>query len=234
MRARPKPSPRLPTCFPSARLSATLGRSAFDVLTVPAAVRAAPVGSALRRVSPPVSLFTRASLSPRLVAPTTMASADFCPTLPGLAASGATAERGRRVWQISPGKDTLLRRTAAVFTSARIPVDFAVLCQLIAARRPSMRFLSIGSRLSPSLTSHARSPSRSWLQMVVSSFPCSGVPTGDLNPIYNVPMLGTHKCMQPTSHLRRAQMLQHNPNPCPASSVRSRSAVPHAGRSANN
>ena len=29
--------------------------------------------------------------------------------------------------------------------------------------------------------------------MVVSSFTCSGIPTGDLNPIYNVPMLGTHK-----------------------------------------
>ncbi len=33
----------------------------------------------------------------------------------------------------------------------------------------------------------------SWLQMVVSSFSCSGIPTGDFNPIYNVPMLGTHK-----------------------------------------
>jgi hypothetical protein len=29
--------------------------------------------------------------------------------------------------------------------------------------------------------------------MVVSSFSCSGISTGDLNPIYNVPMLGTHK-----------------------------------------
>ena len=36
-------------------------------------------------------------------------------------------------------------------------------------------------------------PLPSWLQMVVSSFSCSGIPTGDLNPIYNVPMLGTHK-----------------------------------------
>jgi len=24
----------------------------------------------------------------------------------------------------------------------------------------------------------------------------SGIPTGDLNPIYNVPMLGTHKAQQ--------------------------------------
>jgi hypothetical protein len=29
--------------------------------------------------------------------------------------------------------------------------------------------------------------------MVVSSFSCSGISTGDLNPVYNVPMLGTHK-----------------------------------------
>jgi len=32
--------------------------------------------------------------------------------------------------------------------------------------------------------------------MVVSSFSCSGIPTGDFNPIYNVPMLGTHKLVQ--------------------------------------
>ena len=41
-------------------------------------------------------------------------------------------------------------------------------------------------------------PSPSWLQMVVSSFSCSGIPTGDLNPIYNVPMLGTHKTLVAT------------------------------------
>jgi hypothetical protein len=35
--------------------------------------------------------------------------------------------------------------------------------------------------------------------MVVSSFSCSGIPTGDLNPIYNVPMLGTHKARHPTT-----------------------------------
>jgi hypothetical protein len=31
--------------------------------------------------------------------------------------------------------------------------------------------------------------------MVVSSFSCSGISTRDLNPIYNVPMLGTHKTL---------------------------------------
>jgi hypothetical protein len=34
--------------------------------------------------------------------------------------------------------------------------------------------------------------------MVVSSFSCSGISTGDLNPVYNVPMLGTHKPLHPT------------------------------------
>jgi hypothetical protein len=29
--------------------------------------------------------------------------------------------------------------------------------------------------------------------VVVSSFSCFGISTGDLNPVYNVPMLGTHK-----------------------------------------
>jgi hypothetical protein len=131
----------------------------------------------------------------------------------------------------------LLRRTATAFTSTGIPADFAVLCQLIAPCRRcrvlphppfgqplragglaplgSMRFLSISSRLSPSVADRLRGhpsgspsglavslrsapspgwlPFPGWLQMVVSSFSCSGIPTGDFNPIYNVPMLGTHK-----------------------------------------
>jgi hypothetical protein len=35
--------------------------------------------------------------------------------------------------------------------------------------------------------------------MVVSSFSCSGISTGDLNPIYNVPMLGTHNFLHFTA-----------------------------------
>jgi hypothetical protein len=42
-------------------------------------------------------------------------------------------------------------------------------------------------------------PRPSWLQMVVCSFSCSGISTRDLNPIYNVPMLGTHKTLHPTA-----------------------------------
>lgn len=113
------------------------------------------IGSALHRVSPPVSQFKRASSSPRLVPSTTMASADFPPPESG---------------GISPGKSTLLRRTAAAFTSRGIPDAFGVLCHLDAPCRPCMRFLSIGSRLSPSLPSPGWLPFPSWLQMVVSSF----------------------------------------------------------------
>ena len=125
----------------------------------------------------------------------------------------------------SPGNCTLLRRTATAFTSTGIPADFAVLCQLIAPCRPSMRFLSISSRLSPSLPSPRWLPFASWLQMVVSSFSCSGIPTGDFNPICNVPMLGTHKPVEatassplvestsvaPTPHLLRSARKQTSP-----------------------
>jgi len=42
--------------------------------------------------------------------------------------------------------------------------------------------------------------------MVVSSFSCSGISTGDLNPIYNVPMLGTHKPRHVTARSRPVYM----------------------------
>ena len=172
------------------------------------AVRTLPFGSALRWVSPPVSLFKRASSSPRLVSPTTMASAEFPPPESG---------------GISPGKGTLLRRTAAEFTSTGIPVAFGVLCHLDAPCRPSIRFLSISSRFSPSLPSLGRLPFPSWLQMVVSSLSCSGIPTGDFNPIYNVPMLGTHKPHHPTARSRSVHMFSCNYNLNPVRDFRPRS-----------
>ena len=126
------------------------------------AVRILPFGSALRWVSLPVSLFKRGS-RPRLVSPTTMASADFSPPCGD---------------EISPGNCTMLPCTTTAFTSTGKPDDFAVLpvrhsfsdggCQLVVPYRPSMRFLSIGSQVSPSLPSHGRSPFRAWLQIVVS------------------------------------------------------------------
>ena len=122
-------------------------------LTVRPAVWTFPFGSALRWVRLPAILTCSSAL--RLVSPTTMASADFWP------------DRSR---QISPGKSTVLPCTTAAFTSTGKPDDFAVLCQLVVPYRPSMRFLSIGSQVSPSLPSPSRSPFPSWLQMVVSHF----------------------------------------------------------------
>ena len=134
------------------------------------------IGSALHRVSPPVSLFTRASSSPRLDSSTTMASADFCP------------DRSR---QTSPGKNAVLHHTTTPFTSRTETNGFAVLCQLTGSDRPSMRFLFIGSWFSHSLPSDARSPLRPWPLLVLLSFIISH--TGDLNPFRTAPMLGTHK-----------------------------------------
>lgn len=139
------------------------------------------IGSALHRSESSGNFDVLCAL--RLVSPTTTASADSCRCPSSLSASGATAIGGRRKRQVSPGKDTLLRCTAAAFTSTGIPDAFGVLCHLDAPcrrclhrsagrlsplRSGSIRFLSIGSQLSPSLPSHARSPSRGWLQMVVS------------------------------------------------------------------
>ena len=139
-------------------------------LTVRHAVRTLPYSSALRWVSPPAILLCSFAL--RLVSPTTMASADSCP------------DRSR---QVSPGKNAMLPCTTAAFTSTGKPDDFAVLCQLVVPYRPSMRFLSIGSQVSPSLPSPGRSPFPSWLQMVVSSFSCLVFLQGTCTPFTSRP-----------------------------------------------
>ncbi len=139
--------------------------------------------------------------------------------------------------EVGPGNGTLLHRTAAGFTSTGIPDDFVVLCQLIAPcrrcphryagglsplRSGSIRYLFIRSRFSHSVAciaslagrlrfapapSRGRSPFRAWPLMVVSSLSCSVISTGELNPIYNVPMLGTHKPSHP-SPLRQLDCCQ--------------------------
>ena len=154
-----------------AALGSTSPSGVIGGLTVRHAVRTFPCSSALRWVSPPVSLFTRAS-RPRLISSTTMASADFWP------------DRSR---QISPGKSVMLPCTTAAFTSTGKPDDFAVLCQLVVPYRPSMRFLFISSQVSPSLPSHGWSPFRSWLQMVVSSFSCLVFLQGTCTPFTSRP-----------------------------------------------
>ena len=126
----------------------------------------------------------------RLVSLSTMASADFSAFTPPITGRGAAVSPPPRGSEISPGKDAVLPRTAAAFTSTTEPVGFAVLCQLAPSRRPSMRFLFIGSRVSPSLPPHGRSPFRSWLRLVFCLY---GSSTGDLNPFWTAPMLGAHR-----------------------------------------
>ena len=151
-------------------LGSTSPSGVFGGLTVRHAVRAFPCSSALRWVRLPAILTCNSAL--RLVSPTTMASADSCP------------DRSR---QVSPGKSAMLPCATTAFTSTGKPDDFAVLCQLVVPYRPSMRFLSIGSQVSPSLPSHGRSPFRSWLQMVVSSFSCLVFLQGTCTPFASRP-----------------------------------------------
>ena len=67
-------------------------------------------------------------------------------------------------------------------------------CLKDAPCRPSIRFLFIGSRFYPSLPPPDQLPFPSWLQMVVSFILlCSGIPTGDFNPVNFTPMLSTHQ-----------------------------------------
>ena len=101
--------------------------------------------------------------------------------------------------EISPGNCTLLHRTAAEFTSTGIPIVFGVLCPLDAPCRPSIRFLSISSRFSHSLPSPERSPAPELASGSGFFIFMSGISTRDLNPIYNVPMLGTHKIVVATA-----------------------------------
>ena len=179
-------------------IAATLGSTSpsgvIGGLTVRHAVWTFPCSSALRWVSSPVSLFKRAS-RPRLISSATMASADFWP------------DRSR---QISPGKGTMLPCTTTAFTSTGKPDDFAVLCQLVVPYRPSMRFLSIGSQVSPSLPSPGRSPFPSWLQMVVSSFSCLVFLQGTCTPFTSRPCWAHTSRVVTTTTSRSVEMIFRN------------------------
>ena len=92
------------------------------------------------------------------------------------------------------------RRAMSAFYSVLVH-QLAVLTPLCSVHEVSLR--SFPGPLarpghSPSLPSPGWSPFPSWLQMVVSSFSCSGISTGDLNPVYNVLMLGTHNSRHAT------------------------------------
>jgi hypothetical protein len=99
--------------------------SGLSVCHVLRPVRRFLFGSVLRgRSRLPVSMFRRAYFSPRLVRT----------LLRPLLTSRRLLSGG-----ISPGKSALLPCTTSAFTSTGKPIDFAVLCQLVALYRPSMR-----------------------------------------------------------------------------------------------
>jgi hypothetical protein len=113
--------------------------SGLSVCHVLRPVRRFLFGSVLRgRSRLPVSKFKRAYSSPRLGRPLLRPLL----TVPACFASGLVASLGtRRLLSggISPGKSALLPCTTSAFTSTGKPIDFAVLCQLVALYRPSMR-----------------------------------------------------------------------------------------------
>jgi len=162
---------RMPTCFPSNWHSSRPRLPALSAGTSRSRLGHTPSVRPFVASSVPVSRLNGPEAVPgSLLA--TMASADFWPD---------------RSSQISPGKNAMLPCTTAAFTSTGKPDDFAVLCQLVVPCRPSMRFLFIGSQVSPSLPFLSRSPFPSWLQMVVSSFSCLVFLQGTCTPFTSRP-----------------------------------------------
>jgi hypothetical protein len=152
-------------------LGSTSPSGVIGGLTVRRAVRTLRCSSALRWVRLPAIFLCSSAL--RLVSPTTMASAASCP------------DRSR---QVSPGKNVMLPCATTAFASTGKPDDFAVLCQLVVPYRSRMRGILVHcSQVSPSLPSHGRSPFRSWLQMVVSSFSCLVFLQGTCTPFTSRP-----------------------------------------------
>ena len=139
-----------------------------------------------------------------------MPSADFYPITPCIATRSATIRNGRKVGQISPGKNMIFPCTTAAFTSPYVlRTGFGMLCSLAqgfglicdfcpSARRFALRLLSdFGSPLSPCL--------RLVLFKVVRLTPFRKMYRG-LSPHKIMPMPGTHKRIQRTRQ-RRAPLM---------------------------
>ena len=113
-------------------------------------------------VRPFISTETSISLGPRIAWPpthgsldeTTMASADFPPIRPTGSPQVRTCCFPTQPPHLLPWTEPSRLRCVV---PARLP------------RRPSIRFLFIGSSVSSSLPSHGRLPFRSWLRVVVFS-----------------------------------------------------------------
>ena len=146
------PHPRHPMLPIESALIDHLAHTGVIGADIRSVVGCQPTSSALHRSSRlPVSSFQRAYPRPRL------AFRLLWPLLTshGISSVGSPEVRTRCFPAQPPHFPPRLK-----------PVDFAVLCQLIPPCRPRMQFLFIGSRISPSLPSHGRSPFRSWLQLV--------------------------------------------------------------------
>ena len=137
-----------------------------------------------------------------------MPSADFCPITSCITALRATTRDGRKVGQISPGKNMIFPCTTAAFTIPHIlRTGFVMLCSLTqgfglicdfcpSARRFALRLLSdLGSPLRPCL--------RLVLFEVVKMTPSRKMYRG-LAPHKIMPMQGTHNCLNPTAYVAAA------------------------------
>ena len=127
-----------------------------------------------------------------------MPSADFCPNhLMHYCMKRYHSDGGRKVGQISPGKNMILPCTTAAFTIPHfLQTGFVMLCPLTQGFGLICDFCSSAHRFALRLLSDARSPSRPCLRLVLfkvdSLSPFWKMYRG-LAPHKIMPMPGTHK-----------------------------------------
>ena len=132
-----------------------------------------------------------------------MPSADFCSITSGITTRGATTRGGRKVGQISPGKNMILPCTTAAFTISHVlQTGFVMLCSLTQGFGLICGFCSSARRFALRLLSDGRSPFRPCHRLVlfkVDSLSPSWKMYRGLAPHKIMPMPGTHNTMHPTA-----------------------------------
>lgn len=121
---------------------------------------------------------------------TTMPSADFCSITSSITTGGAPTTGGRKVGQISPGKNMILPCTTAAFTIPHVLLTgFVMLCSLTQGFGLVCDFCSSARRFALRLLPDGRSPFRPCLRIVLFK--------GDsLSPFWNIYRgLSPHKIM---------------------------------------
>jgi hypothetical protein len=97
-----------------------------------------------------------------------MPSADFCPITSSITAEGAPTTGGRKVEQISPGKNMILPCTTAAFTIPHVlQTGFVMLCPLTQGCGLICDFCSSARRFALRLLPDGRSPFRPCLRLVL-------------------------------------------------------------------